>query len=129
DHEQVAGRATVRTGGAAPLHADALAVGHAGRHAHLHLASPHLDTTPVTCRARGRDHLPAPATRRAHLRERERSLIDGDRTTAVTLGTGFRARSRRGPRAAARRARRVGAKPHRAGDAAYGVFERKMQLG
>ena len=129
DHEQVAGRSAVRAGRAASLHADALPVGDARRNAHLHFTCAHLDPAALARRARRGDDLTAPTTRGAHLRERERALIDRDRSAAATLGTRLGLRAGRRARTATRGAGRVGTEPHRARDAAHGVVERQVQLG
>src|SRR5947209_6064127 len=118
DDIQVAGRAAVRARRAATLHANALTVGDARGHAHLDLARTYFDTPPVTRRARSRDDLTAPAARGAHLRERERALVDRDRPRPVTLRTRLGHRARRGARTRARGARRVGTESHRRRDAA-----------
>src|SRR5204863_8682518 len=84
---------------------------------------------PTAGRARGRDDLPAPTAGGAHLRERERPLVDRDRAAAMALRTGLRMGSRSRARAVTRVAGRVGAEPHGAGGAAHCVVERQVQLG
>src|SRR5207237_10782444 len=107
---------------------DGLAVGPTRGVTHLDLAGAHLDPAAATRRARVGEDLAAPAARRAHLRERERTLVVGDRPRAAALGTrfGHRARGRTGTRA--RRARRVGSESHRRRDTADRVLEGQVQL-
>src|SRR5262249_49274895 len=129
DDVEIAGRTAVRTGRAAALHANALAVGDADGHANLHFTGAHLDAPAVTRRARLRDDLAATTTPRAHLRERERTLVDCDRTRAVPLGTRLRHRARRRAGTRARGARRVGTETYGRCRAVYCVVERQVQLG
>src|SRR5256714_1718153 len=129
DHEQVAGRAAVRTRRAAARHADALAVVDAGRDPHLHVAAAALDAPPTALVARGLDDRAAPAARRADLRERERTLVDENLAAAAALRADVGRGAGLGTRPVAHRAHRVGGEAHARRDALHGVEKVEMQLG
>src|SRR5262249_15849114 len=129
DDIQVAGRTTVAARATTTLHADALAVVDTGGDAHLHLTRAHLDAAAVARGARGDDDLSAPTAVRAHLRERERTLVDRDLTAASALRAALRMRAGTRAVAVTRLAHRVGAEPHGARDPAHRVDEAQVQLG
>ena len=95
---EVAGRSAVRAGRAAALHPDALAVVDARRDADLHLALAALDAAAAAPRARVLDDRPPASTARAHLGERERTLVDEDRRRCRCTRGRCRARCPAAPR-------------------------------
>src|SRR5262245_22804015 len=96
--EQVASGTAVATWTAAPLQSDALAVGHPGRDADLHLALTTLHPRTPTRRAGVVDDDASALTVPARLAEREHALVVVDDATAVAHRTHMRGRA--GPRAA-----------------------------
>src|SRR4029450_14005855 len=83
---EVARRPTVEPGRAASLHPDALTVVDARGHAYLHRAGSDLDAASLAVLALVLDDAAASTACGTHLRERERSLVDGDRSGAATRG-------------------------------------------
>src|SRR3981081_2691973 len=129
DHEQVAGRATVRARRAAARHPDALAVVDAGRDPPLHAAAPALDAPPTALVARVLDDRAAPAARRADLRERERTLVDENLAAPAALRADVGSGAGLGTRPVGQRAHRVGGEAHARRDALHGVEKVEVQFG
>src|SRR5436305_2869172 len=129
DDEQVAGRATVRAGRAPARHADALAVADTGRDPHFHVALAAFDSAPAALVARVLDDGAAPGARRAHLRERERSLVDEDLAAAAALRADVGRGAGLGTRTVAHRAHGIGGEAHARRDAVHRVEEVEVQLG
>src|SRR5712692_7050144 len=129
DHVQVAGWPTVGARGAAALHSDALTVVDPGRNAHLHGARPHFDAATLAIPALVLDDVAATTARGAHLRERERALIDRNRARSSTRSAYFGHRAGLGAGAVAHVALRLRRDVHRGRDAMHGVEKVEVQLG
>src|SRR6478609_6003878 len=127
--DQVAGRTAVAAWPTAPLQADPLPVGDAGRDAHLNLARPTLDAGAPARRARLLDDHAGAVALAARRGEREEPLVLVDHASPPAQRADLRLRAGLGPAAVARGALRVARQVQRRGDAVRRVGEVERQVG